>query len=102
MAQRVRTGQTTTGHRSSRYWTADPDERRAWGPHSLDEHGGPAPRPNQALPTQVQPLLINAWSSRGGGFDLVCYVGSTNDSPLVSTAQAILAFLAAMATTAFQ
>lgn len=30
------------------------------------------------------------------------YAGSLNDSPLVSTAQAMRAFFAAMATTAFQ
>jgi hypothetical protein len=34
----VRTGETTTGHRCSRIMTADPDERRARGLHSLVEH----------------------------------------------------------------
>lgn len=73
---------------------------------------------------QVQPLLINAVASRGGGncsgqggsidrceieprhakvaFIGAPQAGSLNDSPLVSTAHAMRAFFAAMATSAFQ
>jgi len=77
---------------------------------------------------QVQPLLINAsfitrwWNLRlaqggsvvacnpvavGVGVGVVAFIGklqagSLNDSPLVSTAQAMRAFFAAMATAAFQ
>src|ERR1019366_9743372 len=38
--QRVRTGETTNGHRCSRSGLRDPDERRARGTHSLGEPGG--------------------------------------------------------------
>jgi len=73
---------------------------------------------------QVQPLLINDVASRGGEncsgqggsmvrCDIECWharvafigtpqAGSLKDSPLVSTAQAMRAFFAAIATTAFQ
>jgi hypothetical protein len=47
-------------------------------------------------------LLLNASSSRGGGFNRFAYTRSLNASFLVSTAQAIRAFFAAIAMTAFQ
>lgn len=98
------------------------------GTHSLAESVVPLPARHGLIElighsaAQVQPLLINALTSRGGGncaqggssvacipmgVGLVAFIGkpqagSLNDSPLVSTAQAMRAFFAAMATTAFQ
>lgn len=100
------------------------------GTHSLAESGVPSPARHGLIElighsaAQVQPLLINAVASRGGGngsgqggstdrreteprharavFIGAAQAGSLNDSPLVSTAQAMRAFFAAMATTAFQ
>lgn len=100
------------------------------GTHSLAESAMPLPARHGLIglighsAAQVQPLLINAVASRGGGNgsgqggSIVCceterwharaafigapHAGSLNDSPLVSTAQAMRAFFAAMATTAFQ
>ena len=100
------------------------------GTHSLAESGVPLPARHGLIElighsaAQVQPLLINAVTSRGGGngsgqggpmdrcdierwharaaFIGTPQAGSLNDSPLVSTAQAVRAFFAAMANTAFQ
>ena len=100
------------------------------GTHSLAESVVPLPARHGLIElighsaAQVQPLLINALASRGGGnywaqggsmdrrkfgrgYARLASIaapqaGSLNDSPLVSTAQAMRAFFAAMATTAFQ
>lgn len=100
------------------------------GTHSLAESVVPLPARHGLIElighsaAQVQPLLINAVASRGGGnyscqggsmdrrefepkharvaFIGKSQAGSLNYSPLVSTAQAMRAFFAAMATTAFQ
>jgi len=92
---------------------ADPDEGRARGPHSL---AADSLRCRLELirhtPRRSKPLLINAGASRGGvkrvrsscwsAVLAVGYTASLNCSPRDSIAQHSLAFLAAMATTAFQ
>jgi hypothetical protein len=157
--QRVRTGDATTGHSRQSRWTADPDERRAWGTRSIAElaaigsMAAETPTEPRSLPMQVQPLHINAipitrrqkrqdaqcgepaergiipamrcpvrdfvdvvgapfpLAGRAGGWvvqradfmaRLARHAGSLKDSALVSTAQAMRAFFAAMATMAFQ
>jgi len=62
------------------------------------------PRAQRSLPAQVQPVLIDASRSRGESVvrPAVCYAGILKFSPLLSAAQAMRAFFAAMATTARQ
>ena len=64
---KVRTEQTTTGHRCSAV-AADPDERLAREPQSLAEDQQRPPRVNQVLPAQVQAFAHQRKWSRGGGF----------------------------------
>ena len=101
----------------------DPDERRAPGPRSLvgNDH---SPRVDQALPARVQPASHQRMQCIGDswppllrwqlcsfpGFSLLTLLPSVQaalglsrkSSPNFNTAQASRAFLAAMATTAFQ
>ena len=130
--QRVRTEETTTGHCAALVLlAADPDGRSAWGTHSLAEFvvrlparqslqelNGHSPRRSN-LCTSTSAITrwkklgrlrrrgrglvgVGRWAASGGGHGRTPQVGNLNDSPLVSTAQAMRAFLAAMATTAFQ
>jgi hypothetical protein len=114
-ASRKRTGRTTNGHRCS-FSAADPDARRARGPHSLvEDDGGRLHELNRHTPYRSNldastlavtrrwkkvlwaPLVGTArWMVRRA------QAGRTKSSPRRSTAQAMRAFFAAMATTARQ
>ena len=96
------------------------------GPHPLAGHGVSRlldmirHSPRRSLPLLINALVITRWQENclphggmidrrrlsggnaGVAFIVSPHAGSLNDSPLVSTAQAMRAFLAAMATTAFQ
>jgi ABC-type multidrug transport system ATPase subunit len=106
---------TTNGHRCS-FSAADPDARRARGPHSLvEDDGGRLHELNRHTPYRSNldastlavtrrwkkvlwaPLVGTArWMVRRA------QAGRTKSSPRRSTAQAMRAFFAAMATTARQ
>ncbi len=122
-ASKVQTGETTTGH------LAAPSLRTlmkdARGPHSLAESWhSRLLEPIRHSPRRSNRYSSTLWSSRGGrnrwphggrsgagssvredGVAMRAHTppqaGSLNASPLVSTAQAMRAFFAAMATTAF-
>lgn len=95
---------------------ADPDERRTRGPRSLIENGlRPSPRFFQAFPAQVQPCFITAGRQAAVEIWLLrllvefpahllptTQAGIVKCSPRASTAQAMRAFLAAIATIARQ
>ena len=59
------------------HWAADPDERRAWGTHSITELAGvgstPVETPTEprSLPMQVQPCFITA-SRRQAAVEIGC------------------------------
>jgi hypothetical protein len=75
--QRVRTGETTTGHRCSRRLTADPDERRARRLHSLVESvlGTEDSSSSSSIPRAGPTFAHQRWPSRGGVFRCCCQCG---------------------------
>ena len=92
---------------------ADPDEGRTRGTHSLAGKSCAALELIGQAPRRSKPVVINA--CRHTAVELLIplswwwldgpvrpYAGNANDSPRRSTAQAIRAFFAAMATTACQ
>lgn len=95
---------------------ADPDERRARGPHSLAaDRMLCRPEFNRHTPRRSKPLFINEsritrwrrWPLRSSSLEAQFglrrpQAGNLKASPRASMAQAMRAFLAAIATTAFQ
>lgn len=99
----MRTGQTTNGHQRGDLIAADPDARCTRATHSLaGKHGCAAPKLNGHCPRRSNLLSSTLAVTRRKNLRLSRLGRHLERSPRLSTAQAMRAFLAAMAITARQ